>query len=123
MKSYSALIVIVLSFLFSFGVFPSYGQCVNKLETSKITLDKSGEKGSFGLQVTSNGAFTGRLIRIDGTKEYVIDSFSGSRNEKFRFKDLPFSADLIYRVNVDFSNETSFLCQKKVLNIEYANRE
>lgn len=121
MRSYSALIITLLLFIFCLYPGQVLSQCKQQVSAKAIKVN-SDQSGSFDLSVVASGVFTGQLVQITGTSESKIELFTGSGTKNFSFKNLRLAQEEIYRVVVEFEDEGAFLCKRKVLEIEFANR-
>lgn len=109
--SFKYLTILLLLFLF---LLEANAQCINDLTLGKKEIDSKGE-GHLKIKVTSNGAFEGKLIELEGSSERVAEKFSGNGNDAFSFKHLNSNPEYSYKVEVDFLSEDKFLCKKRVL--------
>jgi hypothetical protein len=90
-----------------------FAQCqssVKVIRAKKSTVNK----GEVVVEIVSNGNYTGQLIYFKGIERIVVQNFSGQTTQRLQFKDL--SAELVYRIEVQFKSENDFLCQKKILD-------
>lgn len=85
-------------------------------------MNKASQSGAFDLSVMAPGSYEGQLFQINGTVELVVDSFKGSGNKEFSFKELGLGQEETYRVVVEFDGEDAFLCHRKVLDVDFTNR-
>lgn len=122
MKSCSALIITLLLLIFCFSPGQALSQCPQRLGAKGIKVNKDAQAGSFNLSVIAPGSYKGQLLQINGTVELVVNSFNGTGNKNFSFKELELSQEEIYRVVVEFDGEEVFLCKRKVLDIDFTNR-
>lgn len=122
MKSCSALVVTFLVSLFVLNTLRAEAQCEQRLYVDKKQMEKSADVGSFKLKVFASVPYKGQLIQLQGTNQHQIQSFSGSGTKDFSFKDLELGEDGLFRVIVEFEGEESFLCKKKMLDIEFTDR-
>lgn len=122
MKSYSALIITALLSFLLWDSGQAYAQCQQRLSLDNVLIDKSANKGSFELKVIASANYSGQLIQLLGPDESLITSFSGNGTKEFDFKNLALGEDGLFRVVVEFEGEDSFLCKKKMLDVEFTNR-
>jgi hypothetical protein len=92
-------------------------QCNHRITITNVDADKKKADGQFDLKVVSGGSFKGQLIRIEGTNESTIGSFSGSGAKSFTFSQLNFSREIFYRVGIEFEGEEKLLCKRQVKDI------
>jgi len=122
MKSCSALIITVLLSILLWDSGQANAQCQQRLASDNVVIDKSANEGSFELKIIASANYNGQLIQLLGPDESLITSFSGSGTKEFNFKNLSLGEDGLFRVIVEFEGEDSFLCKKKMLDVEFTNR-
>lgn len=122
MKSCSALIITILLTILLLDPRQANAQCQQRLISDNVLSDKSTNQGSFELKVIASANYNGQLIQLLGPNESLITSFSGSGTKEFYFENLSLGEDGLFRVIVEFAGEDSFLCKKKMLDVEFTNR-
>ena len=99
----------------------SYGhlqaQCSQKVEVSNVVTDDRKTQASFDVKVIANEVYNGQILKIDGTRQSVFKSFSGSGERSFSFEDLAPGNDMFYRVVIEYAREEKFLCKRRVTDI------
>jgi hypothetical protein len=92
--------------------------CTQKIEIKDVK--KAGDKSSFELKLSSNEAFTGKLVEITPSDPVEIQTFNGQGNLKKTFINLKESQ---YRIILEFRNETKFLCKQKIFSIDLTDNK
>ena len=92
-------------------------QCNQRIEVSKIVTDEQQTRLDFDLKVEAQQAYNGQLVRIEGTDQVLIRSFSGSGEASFTFNDLAMNKNSFYRVIIEYEGEEKFLCKRRVKDI------
>ena len=94
-------------------------QCSQRVEVSNIVTDEQETRLAFKVDVVAQAQqiYNGQLVKIDGTDQVLIRSFSGSGDDSFDFTDLVVNNESFYRVIIEYEGEEQFLCKRRVKDI------
>jgi hypothetical protein len=111
----SFLSILLLIIAFSFVPKNGFGQCdvSVKLESIKHSA-KNKKDGKISFQVKAKGAYECLLNMVSGERIITINKMNGSGEMVLDFENL--EPQKYYEVLVIFTDESEFLCKKRVLS-------
>ena len=99
----------------------TFGQCPQKIKVGTLKTDNEG-KGKIDVNIQNAGPFNGKLVKITGTTQTTVQSFTGVGTKDFSFSSLSLDSDF-YRIVVDFTSESKFLCKSKTIDVDITSRK
>lgn len=120
MKSSIPVSIIVLLILSGGVATKVAAQCTQKIKVSSIHTKNT--TGEFNVSIQQAGAFSGKLIKVEGTQQRVVQSFSSPGSKDISFTNLNLDADF-YRVVIDFNAEQKFQCKSKTVDVDFTDRK
>ena len=108
---YKKVILSILAFLFVILFhLQGYSQCSYEFKVSSKTEKTT---GTIEVHMKVSGSFSIELYHEIGIDRNLVETKSGTGNEKIVFKGLSTQGG-VYRVSLVVPSETNFLCKKKM---------